>query len=177
MRATAFITAVAKSVCALVALTLGCVGLAAHAGEIDKSGRPELVLKVEGDIAQNCSLGAVPSAALGDLTRPNLTADADFALECNVPFDVVVTSQNGGLRNIQHPNGLGPYGGVRGYHMTLAIPVRTPDDQLVTASYSARDLMAGKAISSAGGVAFNGGHIHLDLENPTAPGLAAGNYS
>jgi hypothetical protein len=152
-------------------------GLACSAGEIDKSGRPALTLKVRGDVVQACGLGAIPSADLGDLTKPRLTADADFALQCNIPFNMVVTSKNGGLRNIDHPTGLGPYSGLRGYRMTLAVPVQTPDARMVVARYSAQDLMGGKTISSNGGVAFDGAHIHLDLEEPAEPGLAAGDYS
>jgi hypothetical protein len=57
------------------------------------------------------------------------------------------------------------------------MPVQTPSAQIVTASYSAHDLVAGKTISSNGGVAFNGAHIHLALDDLASPGLAAGDYS
>jgi hypothetical protein len=155
-----------------------CAGAsAAHAGQIDKTGRPELSLTVFGVIDEHCGLGSIPSQSLGDLTRPSISADADMALQCNVPFNIGVRSLNGGLRNIEHPRGEGPYSGVRAYHLTFAMPVRLPGSQTVTAAYSAADLLGGKTISSLGGIAFDGAHIHVDMDQLTEPGLAAGDYA
>ncbi|HEX3917689.1 MAG TPA: hypothetical protein VHW60_10155 [Caulobacteraceae bacterium] len=164
----------ARTATALLALL--AVASAAHAGEIDKTGRPELSLTVVGEIDQHCGLAAIPSQSLGDLTQPTISADADVALQCNVPFSLLVRSVNGGLRNVAHPHGVGGYSGVRAYHLSVAMPVRLPGSQTVTADYSAADLVGGKSISSQGGVAFDGAHIHMDLDQLTAPGLAAGNY-
>ncbi len=164
---------------AAILASLAAIGAASvcHAGDIDKTGHPSVTLKVAGDIAQTCGLGAIPSASLGDLSKPTITADADLGLQCNVPFDLVVMSRNGGLRNIAHPDGFGPYAGVRGYQMTVAMPVQKPAQQIITAQYSAHELRDGKAISSDGGIAFNGAHIHLCLDDLASPGLAAGDYS
>jgi hypothetical protein len=154
-----------------------CAASTASAGVIDKTGHTQLTLTVAGDIDERCAMDAVPAAPLGDLTKPDITADADIGLHCNVPFQVHMVSLHGGLRNVAHPQGEGPYSGVRTYELTWQMPVQTPASQTIVASYSAAQLVGGQTISSQGGVAFNGAHIHLALDNPAAPGLAAGDYS
>jgi hypothetical protein len=149
----------------------------AQPGSIDKTGHAQLTLTVVGKIDQHCRLGQINPAYLGDLTRPQISADADVGLNCNVPFDLKITSRNGGLRNTQHPEGMGPFAGVRGYELTLNLPVELPGAHTVSAQFSAASLVAGQKVSSDGGIARSGAHLHLDLDALSQPGLAAGSYS
>lgn len=163
---------------AVVASALSaCIASPCLAGHIDKSGQPQLNLTVAGSITERCKIDQIDNADLGDLTQAKASSDTDIGLQCNLPFKVVLTSVNGGLRNVQHPDGLGPYAGVRGYELTFDVPVLKPHQKTIEAQYSAQDLVAGQTISSEGGVAFNGAHIHLDLAPVADPGLAAGDYS
>jgi hypothetical protein len=153
------------------------VGQPCLAGTIDKTGAPQLTLTVGGDIQSKCGLGHAGDIALGDLTQAVLSADTDIGVHCNVPFDLTVKSMHGGLRNIAHPDGSGPYAGVRGYALTVSVPVETPDSLSITDTYTADQLVGGQTISSEGGIASQNAHLHLMLDAITAPGLAAGDYS
>jgi hypothetical protein len=169
---------VLRAAIAWSALTIAfCAASTAAAGTIDKTGASQLTLKVGGDIQSACGLAHVKDVSLGDLTQADLIADTDVGLQCNVPFNVTVKSDSGGLRNTRYPDGNGPYAGVRGYELTFAMSVQTPDSNVITNTFSAQQLASGQTISSGGGIASSGAHIHMILDQLTDPGLAAGDYS
>src|SRR5690606_19362840 len=90
---------------------------------------------------------------------------------------ITVTSANGGLANAEAPGGQGPYSGLLPYSLQLDVAVRAPQQRLVQASFSSRQLTGGGALSSGDGIASDGGRIRVELGKPTGAGLLAGQYN
>lgn len=134
-------------------------------------------LNVHGRIAQHCAMGSIGDMDFGDITRPNLSASAHVALDCNVPFTIKIEAANGGLTNAEHPGGQGPYAGMLPYTVDLSIPVRKPEAAHVERSFASRELLAGRTLSSDGGIAQDGMGLTVALGRPGSDaGLLAGNY-
>jgi hypothetical protein len=114
----------------------------------------------------------------GDLNRPNLTADIDVSLYCNVPFTIEIEAQNGALTNTLYPGGQGPFAGSLPYRLGLSVPVRLPTTSVVQDDFDSVALVAGKSLSSGGGIALDGMQLHVALGAPASDaGLLSGNYS
>jgi hypothetical protein len=161
---------------------IGAASLAAPAwadaggGSQGWSGQQTLTIDVEGHISESCTLGKIHEIDLGDLTRPNVTATVLMPLSCNVPFDLVITSDNGGLQNDKHPHGDGNLKGLLPYHLSLDIPVLTPASADVQGAFSSADMRAGTNLSSGDGVAFDGANITVNVD-PLTGMPVAGKYS
>jgi hypothetical protein len=62
--------------------------------------------------------------------------------------------------------------------MSVTLPVRTPASTAVLASFDSTDLLAGRTISSNGGIAVDGMMLSIVLGRPTTEaGLLGGHYS
>ena len=166
-RATTALFAIA----AAWALTAG-----AAKADIDHTGTDRLDLTVQGSIAQSCTLGDIGAVDFGDLTAPGLAVVARLPLSCNVPFDLDITSANGGLANTQYPQGQGDFAGRVDYSMRVDMPVRDPGLRVVTADFTSNELTAGRSVSSGEGVAFDGALLSVRLHAPSGVGLLAGEY-
>lgn len=134
-------------------------------------------IAVQGSIAQRCQMGAIPTADFGDLTRPGRIAAAKVALDCNVPFTMLIKAQNGALTHSELPHGQGPYAGAVPYSLDIELPVRRPAAELISKVFEGRSLTGGQAISSAGGIAIDGLLLRLSLGSVSSEaGLLAGQY-
>jgi len=154
------------------------VSACAEAAPIDRDGAPQLQLRVVGHIAQSCSLGAIGAAQLQDLSHAAQTVSSAMPIHCNVPFQLNISSDNGGIVNASKgPGSIGGWSGRVGYKLTIGIPVLYPASGWVHGAYDASELAAGRALSSNGGVAFDKVHVELKTEAPTGAGLLAGDYS
>lgn len=151
--------------------------VAAPAAAQEISNVKSVDIAVQGSIAQRCQMGAVPTADFGDLTRPGGFAAAQVALDCNVPFTMLIKAQNGALVHSDLPHGQGPYAGSVPYSLDVELPVRRPTTELISKVFEGRSLMGGQAISSAGGIAIDGLLLRLSLGSVTSEaGLLAGQY-
>lgn len=152
--------------------------VSAQAASIDRSGEPQLRLGVVGHIAQSCSLGAMGAAHIQDLSKTAEAVSSSMPIHCNVPFQLNISSDNGGLVNAAGgQGGVGGWGGRVGYSLKVGIPVLYPTGGVVQGVYNARDLTSGKALSSNGGVAFDKVYVELKTEVSSGPGLLAGDYA
>lgn len=134
-------------------------------------------IAVQGSIAQRCQMGAIPTADFGDLTRPGRFAAAKVALDCNVPFTMMIKAQNGALAHSEMPHGQGPYAGSVPYSLDVELPVRRPTTERIYKVFEGRALTGGQTISSAGGIAMDGLLLRLSLGSVSSEaGLLAGNY-
>jgi hypothetical protein len=157
------------------ALLLGVA--AAPAAAQDISNAKSVDIAVQGSIAQRCQMGAIPTVDFGDLTRPGRFAAARVALDCNIPFTMLIKAQNGALVNSEMPHGQGPYAGSVPYSLDVELPVRRPSTEMISKVFEGRSLMGGQAISSAGGIAMDGLLLKLSLGSVTSEaGLLAGQY-
>lgn len=139
---------------------------------------PQVEINLHGTLPEQCAMGNPGGVDFGDLNRPNLSADVDVSLYCNVPFTISVEAQNGALTNERSPNGEGPYAGQLPYNFGLTVPVRLPASSTLEDNFDSRALVAGKSLSSGGGIALDGMRLHVALGSPpSAAGLLAGNYS
>ena len=135
-------------------------------------------LNVHGRIEQHCTMGSIGGVDFGDITRPNLSSSARVQLSCNVPFAIRIQSAHGGLANVQYPHGQGPYSGTLDYTLGVAIPLRRPDSIMLERSFSSRDLMSGRTLSSGDGIALDGMALTVALGRPSGEaGLLGGNYA
>lgn len=158
--------------CALAALLFAAPAAAAEIGDVRS-----LDIALRGTIAQHCKLADIPDVAFGDITRPGLSVAAQVGLDCNVPINVTIRSQNGGLANEALPGGQGPYAGTLPYTMRVRMPIRRPDRGMVTRQFASRDLVAGQSFSSAGGIAIDGMALDIALGRPSGEaGLLGGRY-
>ena len=157
---------------------VGAMALASAAGAETLDPAKQIRMEVEGRIGQRCSLGDIGSVDFGDLERSNLAVQAKVALVCNIPFEISIQSANGGLANSEFPGGQGPYAGLVGYNMSVAVPVVRQEAGMVSQTFSSTELRGGRSLSSAGGVAFDGMTLDIALLPPSGEaGLLAGNYS
>jgi hypothetical protein len=148
----------------------------AHAEEL--AGARSLDLTVQGRLSERCAIGPVEDHSFGDLTRPSPELVTRVPLSCNLPVNITIRSANGGLANDSHPRGQGPYAGTVPYNMAVSLPVRMPAQSVVTQSFDSTELMAGRTISSNGGIAVDGMTLNIALARPTSEaGLLGGNYS
>lgn len=136
-----------------------------------------LTIEVSGTISPVCMMGDIADVNFGDLSVPGKQVRAHVPLYCNVPFDMSVTAQHGGLAHNEMPLGQGPYDGTLGYEMSVRIPVRAPAESVIFGRYTSTSLRAGQILSSGDGVAFDGADIHIGLDAPSGAGLLAGQYS
>ncbi|UYY59371.1 hypothetical protein [Sphingomonas sp. S2-65] len=136
-----------------------------------------LDIAVEGRIAQRCALGTISTADFGELTRPGLTATALVSLDCNVPFTMGIKAQHGALAHAAMPQGQGPYAGSVPYVLSVEVPVRRPESELVSRIFEGRTLVGGQRMSSNGGIAIDGMRLRLTLGSTgSEAGLLAGQY-
>lgn len=159
----------------LAALALSAVSAPAWAEEI--SDVRSLAMHIKGRIVEQCSIGRIDGMAFGNLERQGLQASARIPFSCNVPFEVRIQSQYGGLAHERQPQGEGPYAGLLPYSIGLHIPVRRPQSSIVTRTYQSADLRSGQQFSSAGGIASDGIAVDVALGRPSSDaGLLAGQY-
>ncbi|MDT8759266.1 hypothetical protein MZO42_11210 [Sphingomonas psychrotolerans] len=157
------------------ALFLGVAASPAAAQEI--SNVKSMDIAVQGSIAQRCQMGAIPTADFGELSRAGRFAAAKVALDCNVPFTMLIKAQNGALVHSEMPHGQGPYAGSVPYSLDVELPVRRPATELISKVFEGRSLLGGQAISSAGGIAMDGLLLRLSLGSVSSEaGLLAGQY-
>ena len=160
---------------ASAAFLLGVAASPAAAQEI--SNVKSMDIAVQGSIAQRCQMGAIPTADFGELTRAGRFAAAKVALDCNVPFTMLIKAQNGALVHSEMPHGQGPYAGSVPYSLDVELPVRRPTTELISKVFEGRSLLGGQAISSAGGIAMDGLLLRLSLGSVSSEaGLLAGQY-
>jgi hypothetical protein len=155
---------------------LACLAFPADAA--DEQQFRALDIAVRGEIAQHCALGSVRGMDFGDISRPGLTASAPVRLSCNVPFNMTIEAENGGLAHQSYPQGQGPYSGKLGYLLGVSIPTRRPASSLISKSFESRDLTgAGKTVGSEGGIAVDDMMLSVALERPSGEaGLLGGQY-
>ena len=161
----------------VVLAALACATFAGRANAADIDNVRSLDLGVRGTIAQHCAMGDIPNVDFGDITRPGLTVATRVALSCNVPFNMTIRAQNGGLANDHYPRGQGPYAGTLPYRIGIAMPVRRPNQSVVARDFDSRELTGGREISTAGAIAVDGMALNISLGRPSGEaGLLAGNY-
>lgn len=153
-----------------------CGAQAAHAGAPTDGLTPRLEVELAGRVTPHCVLGDLADMHFGDISQGGKVGESRFALDCNVPFQITLKSSNGGLANTEAPRGQGPYAGLLPYSVQLDVPVRAPQQRLVQASFTSRQMTGGSTLSSGDGIASDGGKLRVELGTPTGAGLLAGQY-
>ena len=144
----------------------------------DIGGLRTMDLGVQGRLSEHCAIGAIENHSFGDLTQPAAEFATRVPLVCNLPVNVTIRSAHGGLANTEHPRGEGPYAGNLPYRMNVVLPVRTPTQSVLSEDFQSVDLLAGRTISTNGGIAVDGMTLYIALDRPTsAAGLLGGDYS
>ncbi|MGI9361431.1 MAG: hypothetical protein ACR2O7_07645 [Parasphingorhabdus sp.] len=163
----------AKAGVALAALTLVTPALA---NEIESARSFDIA--VSGSISQYCAMGSIADMDFGNLERRGISRQTPVAFSCNMPFTMTINGERGALTHTTMPNGQGPFGGQLPYSLSIELPVRHPARQVLTKSFSSRQLQAGGVISSNGGIATDGMILGVELGLPSGEaGLLAGEYS
>lgn len=163
----------AKAGVALAALTLVTP---AFANEIENARSFDIA--VSGSISQHCEMGGIADMDFGNLERRGLNRQTAVAFNCNMPFTMTINGERGALTHTTMPGGQGPYGGQLPYSLSIEMPVRHPATQVLTQSFTSRQLQAGGVISSNGGIATDGMVLGVELGLPSGEaGLLAGEYS
>ena len=148
----------------------------ANANEIDNAHSIDIA--VNGSIREYCSMGGIADMDFGNLERRGLNRSAQVAFNCNLPFTMTINGERGALTHSTMPGGQGPYGGQLPYSLSVEMPVRHPATQMLSHSFSSRQLLAGGVISSNGGIATDGMVLGVELGIPSGEaGLLAGDYS
>lgn len=161
----------------LMALVLAAAASAASAEPMIDSGLVgSLDVIVKGKITPSCRLSGGGDIDFGELTGGQ-QVEADFGLSCNVPFDISFQSMRGGLAHAVRPGGEGPFAGVLGYTLNVAIPTVSPQAATLGGSFASEDLVAKKTLSSGEGIAQGGGRIQIRTDQLKGVGLLAGEYS
>lgn len=163
--------ALAVSAVATAAMTSPALAKPASASlEVGKT----LNVAVVGRIVPRCEIQGGGDVDFGELTGGE-QATALFGLDCNVPFDLGVTSARGGLAHATKPQGEGPFAGVLPYDVTLTVPTLRPEPRVIRANFSSIDHTG--VLSSGDGIAAGGGKIEFRTRQPAGAGLLAGQYS
>lgn len=162
----------------LMALVLAAAfGLPASAVAMaDTGGAASLDVVVKGKITPSCRLSGGGDIDFGELSGAR-EVEADFGLNCNVPFDISFQSARGGLAHAVLPQGQGPFAGTLGYTLSVTIPTISPTPAVLGATYDSENLIARKTLSSGEGIAKGGGRIRIRTDRPSEAGLLAGRYS
>lgn len=151
--------------------------IAAPAAAADIENVRSLDMAVRGTIPQRCAMGAIGNMNFGNLERRGLGAATRVRLECNMPFEMRISAQNGGLAHERLPNGQGPYAGTVPYTIGIDVPVRRPRAALISRTFQSGELRGGRTISSEGGIAVDGMALSVALGQPSGEaGLLAGRY-
>ena len=157
---------------------LALSALAAPAGAASIENVTSFDIVINGTIGQHCALGDIPDMDFGNLERPGLAMRAHVPFDCNVPFTMTVTGENGALTNSLLPNGQGPYSGRLPYVIGIEMPVRHPSTEIVSKSFESREILGGGTISSNGGIATDDMYVNVELGSASGEaGLLAGDYS
>ena len=133
-----------------------------------------LNVAVTGQIIPRCEIQGGGDIDFGELTGGE-RATALFGLDCNVPFELGVTSARGGLAHVSKPQGEGPFSGILPYDVTLTVPTLRPTPRVVQASFTSTDHTG--MLSSGDGIAAGGGKIEFRTRQPAGAGLLAGQYT
>lgn len=168
LRAVALAAGLIASACAAPAL--------AHGPEKGLVLGRSLDVAVEGRITPRCTLSGGGDINFGEL-RGGEAHKAQFGLDCNLPFDIDITSARGGLAHVSQPRGEGPFSGTLAYDVRLTVPTLRPLPAVVQASFSSAQLMGKGTLSSGDGIAAGGGSIEFMMRQPEGAGLLAGRYT
>lgn len=137
----------------------------------------QLEVALNGRIVQRCEIQGGESIDLGELGG-GLVAAAAFGLDCNVPFDLNISSAQGGLAHASKPLGEGPFSGTLAYDLRVVVPTLYPEREVVVERRFSSPEMTGRAVLSSGdGIAAGRGSLELRTRTPTGAGLLAGQYS
>lgn len=129
---------------------------------------------VTGQIAPRCEIQGGGDIDFGEL-KGGERATALFGLNCNVPFDLGLTSSRGGLAHVTKPQGEGPFAGVLPYDVTVTVPTLRPEPRTVQTNFNSADHTG--VLSSGDGIADSGGKIEFRMHQPAGAGLLAGQYT
>ncbi len=158
--------------------TLAAMALATPAAAHEIDNARSIDIAVSGSISEYCSMGGIADMDFGNLERRGLNRTAQVAFNCNMPFTMKINGERGALTHSTMPNGQGPFGGQLPYSLFVEMPVRHPATQMLSKSFTSRQLVAGGIISSNGGIATDGMVLGVELGIPSGEaGLLAGDYS
>lgn len=133
-----------------------------------------LNVTVTGQITARCEIQGGGDIDLGEL-RGGERVTGTFGLDCNVPFNLQMTSANGGLAHVSQPQGEGPFAGVLPYDVRLTVPTLRPTPAVVQGGFYS--LQRTGTLSSGDGISAGSSKIEIETRRPTGAGLLAGKYS
>jgi hypothetical protein len=161
-------------------LFFGIVSVSAQASAAEPSssmpGMSTLKVALSGEISARCEISGGGVVDFGELAGGKQSI-APLALDCNVPFQIGFESAHGGLVHQERPSGQGPYAGILGYTVAVAVPTRRPAESMLRAEFDSRDLKSERSINSGAGIAVGVGFIKLTTARPEGAGLLAGQYA
>ena len=163
------------ALCAMVAAVSASAASADSFADhgVDMSGT-RLDVVVTGRILPRCEIQGGGEIDFGELTGGK-RAQGALALDCNVPFEVSLVSQNGGLAHHGQPRGEGGYSGNLAYDVELNLPTVSPEAGAIQARLHSRNRQV--SVSSGEGISSGIGRIEFVTRAPEGAGLLAGKYS
>ena len=163
---------IALAVSTLMAATASsaCAKPAANNLDLGKA----LNVTVTGQITPRCEIQGGGDIDLGEL-RGGERVTGMFGLDCNVPFNLQMTSANGGLAHATQPQGEGQFAGLLPYDVRLTVPTLRPTPAVVQGGFSS--LQRSGMVSSGDGISAGASKIEIETRRPTGAGLLAGKYS
>lgn len=172
----ASIKALLWAITAFVILVIFLSSAPAKAQQIENAQSFDMT--VTGYIAEHCAIGSIADMDFGNLERRGLNRQTSVDLDCNIPFNMTVTSASGALTHTTMPNGQGDFSGKVPYALSIEMPVRHPATQIINASFNSNQLQSGGVVSSNGGIAIDGFILGVELgQSSGRAGLLAGEYS
>lgn len=137
-----------------------------------------LDLVLRGHLDARCQASGGGVMDFGSALRGGMEARAGFGLDCNVPFELKVTSTSGGLVHATTPRGQGPFTGMLRYTMDVRIPTLTPAGPGAEMGGSfASEARSQTFISGLDSIAAGGGVLSILTHAPEGAGLLAGDYT
>lgn len=152
---------------------------AAAADAPDKAaanGGVSLDIVLNGHITPKCTVGGGDTIDLGQL-NVDKNVSARFDVACNVPFEMVFRSSEGGIAHVSKPQGEGPYAGIVPYRLGVRVPGLTPEPVQLQADFTSGQMVGGATLNSGDAIAKGGGEITLQTEMTAGRDLLAGDYA
>lgn len=135
-----------------------------------------LEVALVGRIPGRCELGGGGDIDFGELTGGEI-ATAQMALDCNVPFELTLTSARGGLAHVTLPRGQGPFAGTLPYDVRVRVPTLRPEPGVLEGRFRSDNLISRQSLSSGSAIAAGGARLEIRTATPSGAGLLAGNYT
>lgn len=136
----------------------------------------QISVALSGQVPAHCQMGGGGDIDFGEL-RGDQTRSAALDLDCNLPFEITLTSTQGGLVHETRPGGQGPFAGALPYWVKITAPVLRPQRDVIEAEFISTELRSRRSIDSGDAIAAGGAQLRFRTARLPPDGMLAGAYS